>query len=75
MFVFHCVLCLLADTGSPANVSVVHKLLATFNNSSHPTNDTVIVFQDGQLLFLSRAILTSQCLKMTPFLYNSEGNL
>lgn len=58
----------------PANV-VVSNLLSTFNDPSHQVNDTGVVFQDGSVLFLSRAILASQCQKMIPLLYSSEGIL
>lgn len=52
---------------------VVGNLLRRLGDPAHPANDTSLVFSDGSVLSVSRAILSSQCPRLIPFLHNLEG--
>ena len=54
--------------------SVLVNLLRVLGDPQHPVNDTVLTFNDGTVLCASRAILSSQCLKLTTLLYNPQGS-
>jgi hypothetical protein len=53
--------------------TVVKGLLYSFNNWQHIANDTAFLFPNGEVIVASRAILATQCSKMIPILYNTEG--
>ena len=55
--------------------SVLVNLLRVLGDPQHLANDTTLAFSDGTVLCASRAILSSQCLKLTALLYNSQGRL
>lgn len=52
---------------------MISQLLLSFNNPSHVASDTAFLFPDGEVLLTSRSILATQCSKMIPILYTSEG--
>ena len=52
---------------------MVSNLLGVLADSSHPANDTALVFRDNSVLLVSRAVLSSQCSRLIPLLYSSEG--
>ena len=47
----------------------------SFDNLSHVANDTAFLFPSGEVMVASRAVLTSQCSKMTSILYKNEGGV
>ena len=57
---------------SPSSV-VTSQLLHSLDSNSHLASDTAFIFPEGNVFLASRAILSTQCPKMTPLLYCREG--
>jgi len=55
-------------TGSLGNL-----FLANYNDSSHVTSDVCFVFQDGIVLYASRALLVTCSPQMIQLLYHTTG--
>ena len=69
MPVFTCNYTIFAGNGE----AVLAGLLQSFDNPNHIASDTAFLFPDGEVLLASRSILATQCNKMIPMLYSSEG--